>query len=170
MQVIGDLFDATAAFLTSHGYRHYEISNFDRRVAGGPDRRSRHNRKYWTLAPYLGFGPSAHSYLNGVRWWNHRSLNAYLADVAAGRSPVAGRETLTRDQQIIEFVYLGLRQADGIDTVAFAARFKASFARRFAAQLRPLVQEGWLEAGSHRFRTTRQGMRFLESVVGRLIA
>ncbi|HSO20820.1 MAG TPA: coproporphyrinogen III oxidase family protein, partial [Desulfosarcina sp.] len=167
---VGDLFDATAAFLEGSGYRWYEVSNFARHAAGLPDRRSRHNRKYWTLAPYLGFGPAAHSFLNATRWWNHRSLDDYLADVAAGKAPVSGRETLTQGQQIMEYVYLGLRQTDGIDTADFCVRFGEDLHRRFARQLPPLVAEEMLEASGGRIRATRRGMRFLESVADRLLA
>ena len=131
-QTAGDLFSATASYLNRNGYRQYEISNFSRHAAGDTsDRRSRHNRKYWTAVPYLGFGPAAHSFLEHTRWWNHRSLSDYLADLKAGKRPVAGTETLTREQRMMEFVYLGLRQTDGIDTADFASRFKAEFSGLF---------------------------------------
>ncbi|BBO72350.1 coproporphyrinogen III oxidase [Desulfosarcina alkanivorans] len=168
---VGDWFVFTSAYLNANGYRQYEISNFARCARGdAADRRSRHNRKYWTFAPYLGFGPAAHSFLDNTRWWNHRSLDTYLADLKAGRRPVADRETLTREQQIIEFVYLGLRQTDGIDTAAFRSRFDEPFSEYAAPQLSQLAREGLVEQPPGRIRLTRQGMRFLESVVGRLLS
>ena len=168
-QTVGDLFDATGSFLQRNGYRWYEVSNFDHWSPGSPDRRSRHNRKYWNAAPYLGFGPAAHSFLDHTRWWNHRSLDDYLADLSAGKRPVTERETLTRDQQIIESIYLGLRQTEGIDTTRFAARFNVDFHRHFVRPIDTLVQDGLLETSSERVRLTRHGMRFLESVVGRML-
>jgi oxygen-independent coproporphyrinogen-3 oxidase len=141
-QMVGDLFSFTADYLNGNGYRRYEISNFARATTpDGCDRRSRHNRKYWTLAPYLGFGPAAHSFIDNTRWWNHRSLTAYLADLKTGALPVAETETLTREQQIMEFIYLGLRQTDGIDTADFAVRFDEPFFDRFEATVSPLVRE-----------------------------
>jgi oxygen-independent coproporphyrinogen-3 oxidase len=170
-QTAGDLFCATAAYLNGHGYRQYEVSNFARHAAGGTtDRRSRHNRKYWTLAPYLGFGPAAHSYLDNTRWWNHRSLANYLADLEAGKRPVAGEETLTREQQIMEFVYLGLRQTEGLDPADFSSRFKAGFGDCFEPELSRMVREGLLEKRSGWIRLTHRGMRFLDSVVDRLLS
>jgi oxygen-independent coproporphyrinogen-3 oxidase len=144
-QTAGDLFVFTAAYLNRNGYRQYEISNFARHADGGIiDRRSRHNRKYWTFVPYLGFGPAAHSFLDATRWWNHRSLGDYLADLKAGKRPVAETETLTREQQIMEFVYLGLRQTDGIDTADFALRFNTNFSDRFETQVARWRVKGWL--------------------------
>lgn len=169
-QTAGDLFSATIAYLNRNGFRQYEISNFARHVTGdATDRRSRHNLKYWTFSPYLGFGPAAHSFLDQTRWWNHRSLDAYLADVKAGRCPVAETETLTREQQMMEFVYLGLRQIDGIDAADFARRFDESFVDRFDAQVAQLVHERLVERLPGRIRLTNRGMRFLESVVDRLL-
>ena len=168
--VVGDLFAHTCAWLNANGYRQYEISNFARDTGpAGPDRRSRHNRKYWTFAPYLGFGPVAHSYMDGRRWWNHRGLGRYLTDLSAGRSPVAGGETLSRDQRMIEFIYLGLRQTDGIDTIDFARRFDSGFFDTFGTAAAELRREGLLAHAGARVRLTLPGMRFLESVVGRLL-
>jgi oxygen-independent coproporphyrinogen III oxidase len=170
-QTAGELFSATAACLNRHGYRQYEISNFFRHVVkDAADRRSRHNRKYWTGAPYLGFGPAAHSFLDITRWWNHRSLKDYLANLTAGKSPVAETETLTREQQMIEFVYLGLRQTDGIDAADFASRFTAEFSGHFEPELHRLVSDGLVEVSSGHIRLTRRGMRFLEHVVDRLLS
>ncbi len=167
----GRLFSATVSYLTRNGYRQYEISNFSRKDDGETrDRRSRHNRKYWNFAPYLGFGPAAHSFREHTRWWNHRPLSDYLADLKAGKRPVAGRETLTREQRMMEFVYLGLRQTDGIDTVDFASRFSAGFSDCFGPEVSRLVDEGLVAQPAGRVRLTQRGMRFLEHVVDRLLS
>ncbi|MFO7714646.1 radical SAM family heme chaperone HemW [Desulfosarcina sp.] len=167
----GRLFSATAAYLNGQGYRQYEISNFAWHPEGAStDRRSRHNLKYWTLAPYLGFGPAAHSFLDNTRWWNHRSLANYLADLEAGKPPVAGEEALSREQQIMEFVYLGLRQTQGLDPADFSSRFKAGFGDCFEPALSCMVREGLVEKRSGRIRLTHRGMRFFDSVVDRLLS
>ena len=84
--------------------------------AGCEDARvSRHNSKYWSHAPYLGFGPAAHSFLPPKRFWNHRDVTRYVADLRAGRRPLAGEEVLDREQHMMEAILLGLRTAAGID-------------------------------------------------------
>ena len=170
-QTAGKLIAATGAFLNANGYRQYEISNYARQTADAAiDRRSRHNRKYWNGSPYLGFGPAAHSFAGNLRWWNHRSLDAYIDALSSGHCPEAGREMLSRDQQIMEAVYLGLRQTDGIDARAFESRFGTDLHTRFGTRIAPLLQEGLLEQTAHRLRVTPRGMLLLESVVGSIVA
>ena len=169
-KTVGDLFAATAPFLNANGYRQYEISNFARFGAGQAiDFRSRHNRKYWNFCDYLGFGPGAHSYREHARWWNCRDLDEYIDALARGRSPEAGREELTREQQVMEAVYLGLRQTGGIDGQAFRSRFGSGLFEAFGNRIAPLMQERLLEKKADRLRLTAKGMLLLESVVGRIL-
>ncbi|MCG6893544.1 MAG: radical SAM family heme chaperone HemW [Desulfobacteraceae bacterium] len=163
--VQGDLFSFTRRFLTDLGYRPYEISNFARTSAD----RSRHNEKYWKFAPYTGLGPAAHSFDPPRRWWNHRDLQRWLQDVRLGRPPVAGMETLDREQQMIERVYLGLRTAEGIDPAAFEREFGIDVFSNFGPILESLARERLLEVSDTRLALTAEGMRFHESVSARLI-
>lgn len=101
---------AASERLVARGYVHYEISNYAR----GERFISRHNHKYWSHAPYLGLGPSAHSFQNGSRWWNARSVTDYCAAIEAGWTPLDGRESLTRDQIALERLYFGFRTREGI--------------------------------------------------------
>jgi oxygen-independent coproporphyrinogen-3 oxidase len=100
----------TSRILESRGYLHYEVSNF----AWGENRISRHNRKYWQQVPYLGLGPSAHSFLNHRRWWNPASLGEYLNRLERGQKPVAGKEVLSPDQMRMESLLLGFRNRGGV--------------------------------------------------------
>jgi len=104
-------FMATTEFLEDHGYVHYEISNFAR----GESYYSRHNRKYWDHTPYLGLGPSAHSFNGASRWWNKRSVRGYCEELEKGESPVEEHEDLTDEQIMMEKVSLGLRTRWGFD-------------------------------------------------------
>jgi coproporphyrinogen III oxidase-like Fe-S oxidoreductase len=105
------LFVTTSNFLQDLGYIHYEISNFAREEKYA----SRHNRKYWHHVPYLGLGPSAHSYQNATRWWNVRSIRAYCKALESGRAPVENQERLTDAQLELETVSLGSRTMEGFD-------------------------------------------------------
>ena len=97
--------------LEDNGYIHYEISNFAKNNLC----RSRHNQKYWQHIPYLGLGPSAHSFHGKKRWWNIRSIKKYCTVVEKGRPPVEGSENLTEEQLGIESLALGLRTSAGVD-------------------------------------------------------
>jgi len=104
-------FLATSAFLESNGYIHYEVSNFARNTSA----MSRHNQKYWQHAPYLGLGPSAHSFDGRKRWWNIKSVKKYRGALQKGRLPIDGWEILTKEQLHLESLALGFRTRKGVD-------------------------------------------------------
>lgn len=98
--------------LAECGYFHYEVSNYAR----GKSFISQHNSSYWDRTPYIGLGPSAHSF-NGknTRRWNVASIEEYLRRMKNGKSPAAGREEIAIEQVALEAVMLGLRCSTGID-------------------------------------------------------
>jgi putative oxygen-independent coproporphyrinogen III oxidase len=105
-----ELFLATSQLLEQEGYLHYEVSNFAR-----PEHLCRHNLKYWDRSPYLGLGPSAHSFDGNARRWNTRSIASYRRRLSHGRAPVAGKEILSEENRIMECLLLGLRTRQGIE-------------------------------------------------------
>jgi putative oxygen-independent coproporphyrinogen III oxidase len=114
-----DLFLLTHAFLRDVGLPGYEVSNFAR----SPQHRSRHNRKYWDHTPYLGLGPSAHSFWGNRRWWNERKIKPYEARIDDAERPIAGSEELTAEDLALEALMLGLRTVEGIDLEQFRRRY-----------------------------------------------
>ncbi|HET7613445.1 MAG TPA: radical SAM family heme chaperone HemW [Gemmatimonadaceae bacterium] len=102
-------------FLTAHdmmtaaGFDHYEVSNFAR-----PGMSSRHNSAYWTAEPYVGIGPSAHSFDGSTRRWNVPAYSAWIRRLASGGSAIEGAESLTAENRSFEEVYLGLRTRHGL--------------------------------------------------------
>jgi len=147
-------FVAAHRHLAGLGYEGYEVSNFARREAD----RSRHNRKYWRHQPYLGLGPSSHSFAGRSRWWNVAPWKDWSAAVAGGDSPVAGREELTDDQLLLEAVMMGLRQRSGIDCAELAQRFGIDPAAGNAGRIEAWEKAGWLRARGRRLEPTLEGM------------
>lgn len=160
-----ELFRMTHDFLGAGGYEHYEISNFSR----GSRWRSVHNQKYWNFVPYIGLGPSAHSFCMPRRWWNHRYLSSYMQDVRQGILPKSEQEELDQEQQMIEALYLGLRQADGLDIDAFMQNFHIDFKLYFHTALDRFQAENWLQPDDQRCRLTVEGMLFLDRIVDELV-
>ena len=160
-----DLFLLTCGLLERLGYGQYEISNFARSSAY----RSRHNQKYWTFAPYIGLGPAAHSFLAPTRYWNYRDLKAYLSDLENGRLPVEAKEILDKSRQMIEAVYLGLRQTRGISIDSFNRKFSVDFKSLFGSVLSDPGLDKLLETGDDACRLTVQGMLVMDSIVARLV-
>lgn len=104
-----ELFLTISDLLGERGYDHYEVSNYAR----GAENRSRHNSRYWDHTPYLGLGPSAHSFSGNERWWNVDDNFSYCDLLKKGETPVAGSETLSADQLLLERLYFGFRTSDG---------------------------------------------------------
>ncbi len=166
-----ELFQLTRDHLDGAGYSGYEISSFARRTSpGGPDLRSRHNRKYWNHAPYLGLGPAAHSYRHPARSWNEKGLRRYIKRLAAGELPVADSEILTPTQERMEVIMLALRQAGGLDREAWAKRFGERFEVCLAGPLSRLIDAGQLEFSPPCYRLTDSGRILADGVVNQLVA
>ena len=147
-------FILTSTFLQRHGYVHYEISNFAR----GQENASRHNKKYWQHAPYLGLGPSAHSFQEGIRWWNVRDLQSYCDSLKKGLPPLAGKEILTQEQHRLESLMLGFRTKEGIHRGLIASE------PRFEAVIRDLKNSGLIEISDERVTPTLEGFLVADSI------
>ena len=102
---------AAQAILSDAGYDQYEISNYAK-----PGFACRHNLLYWTNGDYLGLGPSAQSFVQGVRFGNVANLTAYQEELALGRLLIQDRTSLTKEEQLRDAVIFGLRLVQGIPT------------------------------------------------------
>ncbi len=169
-QHIADLFRITQQILKDAGYEQYEISNYARIDNSGKTWRSRHNRKYWSFAPYTGLGPAAHSYTAPFRYWNVRDVGLYSAALAQGRLPIQEREKTTTEQQITEAIYLGLRTSDGMNIAHFEKSFQMDFNQQYGDTLKALYQENLVIVENGRCALTPEGMLFHDGIVDRLIS
>jgi len=111
-------FDEACARLASAGYQHYEISNW-----ALPGHRAVHNSKYWSRAPYFGFGSGAHSFNGRERWANAHDPAAYVQAISAGAVPVEQRHSVTPHMALEEEVFLGLRLLEGINLSRIEAQY-----------------------------------------------
>jgi oxygen-independent coproporphyrinogen-3 oxidase len=158
------LFETTIEYLEDHKYLQYEISNFARIGNDGKPRVSRHNMKYWTRVPFMGLGPSAHSFVEPQRYWNVSRVSSYIAAIESGRLPVAEKEVLSKQQQMIEAIYLGLRMTAGIDLGGFKAKYGIDFMKAFKAVITDLAEGKYIEVQNNRCALTRRGRAFLDSI------
>jgi putative oxygen-independent coproporphyrinogen III oxidase len=147
------------------GFEQYEIANFAR----SRDRRSRHNSKYWSFSPYLGLGPSAHSFIEPERFWNCADVDRYMKQLDNGRLPIEESETLTRENLMTEAVYLGLRLIDGIDMSVFNDRFGTGFMELFGVKSTAFEQEGLLTSTGGHCRLTPRGMLLLDAIAAAFV-
>ena len=159
-----DLFRLTHELLNDSGYRGYEVSNF----AAGPEHQSRHNWKYWRHVPYLGLGPSAHSFGGNRRWWNVRKTRPYQAMVAGGRRPVEVGEELTSEQLRLERLMLGLRTYEGVDLGLLESPDPPHAGDEKGRLIDQLCQEGLLIAEGERLRPTLAGLAVADGLAAAL--
>ncbi len=139
--------------LTGAGYEHYEVSNYAR-----PGRRSRHNTRYWDRTPYLGLGPSAHSFVGDLRWWNVRHAEEYLRRIESAGDAIDEEETLTTEQLFLERLMLGFRTSEGVPARDLVAR------PRGRETLEQLIEEGLLRTVESRVVPTLDGFLVADSL------
>lgn len=124
------------SWLAAAGYEHYEISNFSL-----PGHRSRHNSSYWQGKPYLGLGPSAHSYNGASRQWNVANNAQYIDGIFAGKL-LFEKEELTLVQQLNEYIMISLRTMEGCDLQRVSDQFGEEKARELQEQAAPYISSG----------------------------
>ncbi len=145
-----DEFLLAHATLGDAGYRHYEVSNY-----GLPGQEARHNSAYWSRAPYLGLGPSAHSAVGGLRWWNLRDWVAWSRAIDAGDRGIAGEERLDPASIDLEKLYLGLRTDAGVPAGWVTLELRHAWA-----------EAGWAMEAEDRLTLTAEGWLRLDSLMG----
>lgn len=152
------MYDRLVERLEAAGLLRYEVSNFAR-----PGHRSEHNRLYWTDAPYMGLGPSAHGYApSGERWVNVADLARYVA----GPDPTVSRERPTPEQAATDLLVAGMRAVEGVDLARMARRTGRAVAPPALARLE---REGLVERHGDRIALTRAGFPLCDSVVAYLV-
>ncbi len=141
--------------LEKSGYTHYEISNFCL-----PGRESRHNLKYWRCGEYLGIGPSAHSFINGKRFYYPRDMKAFIK----GTKPVYDGDGGDAE----EYIMLRLRLAEGLDLKELESRFGINTDKIKKAVV-PLKKAGFLKTGDGTIRLTDKGMTVSNSIITEIL-
>jgi oxygen-independent coproporphyrinogen-3 oxidase len=164
-ELAAELYEDACEFLEANGFGQYEISNF----AKGKRHQSRHNRKYWERASYLGFGLDAHSMLlyadgSAVRFANSDELDEYDAGVAGEITQIGERETFE------EAVFLGLRLIEGLSMDSLRERFSSAWLRGCEERVLYLAREGLMLVEDGRWKLTRRGRLVSSEVFGELLA
>lgn len=149
--------------LTNAGYEQYEVSNFSK-----PGKACRHNLTYWHAEPYLAVGPSAHGFIGNTRYWNKRSLTAWMADVRAGVFPEANREELGPNELLSEYLFLHLR-ADGISLADVWEKFNVDLQTSLQPDLTYWLEEGFITISHGLLRLTSEGYRVCDELTVKLM-
>jgi oxygen-independent coproporphyrinogen III oxidase len=139
-----------------------------------PGLEARHNSSYWNHTSYIGFGPSAHSFLAptggrpAMRWSNVRSVGGWSGALRKGEAPLGSREELTAGELFEEGVFLGLR-ANGLDPARVEERCGVRFTDRQKATLDSLVEARLAVFDGNRYRLTPEGFVLCDEICARLL-
>ena len=157
------MYHYTREYLAQHGYGRYEISNYALK-----GRECRHNSGYWTGHPYLGFGIGAASYVNGARFSNIPDFETYIVEMEKAGIPAEIEQvyekirteihSLTEQEKMEEFMFLGLRMTAGVKTSDFASRFGKSLDEVYGDVIRRHLAQGLLQRTPEGFCLTERGI------------
>jgi oxygen-independent coproporphyrinogen III oxidase len=157
-------YNEAAERLEKCGYVHYEISNW-----ALPGFQCAHNLKYWTGAPYRGFGVSAHSYAKNRRFWNTSSMKEYAEFVDSGKVPISGEEELNLEIRLEEAFMLGLRQIGGFDVWSVAGELGIKYSEEWLSCVGDLEDNGLVQFDGRRLRLTPAGWMVATGVTEELL-
>ncbi len=154
--------------LESAGLARYEISNYAR--AGFE---SAHNRNYWRGGDYLAVGCGAHGHANGLRYWNERDSEHYVALMEAANHLSAarvGEETLSTRQRFDELILLGLRTREGVSLAGISRKLNMDAREVLGASLGELISQNWVEENNENIRLTPRGFPLADAISTKLLA
>lgn len=154
------MYEDVAAVLKEYGYHQYEISNYAK--AG---RECRHNEGYWQRKDYLGLGLGAASLLGMERFSNTADMQEYLKNSSAPEKIRKNRELLTREDEMAEFMFLGLRMTQGVSKKEFQEYFGTAIENIYGEVLKKYKKQGLLLEESGRIFLSREGIHVSNAVM-----
>ena len=149
-------------WLQAAGYEHYEVSNF-----ALPGFRSKHNAAYWKGTPYLGIGPSAHSYNGSFRSWNVANNARYIQMISEGNIPHE-KEQLTETQKLNEYLMVSLRTMEGVDTDLIGKVWGPEKMQGVLKRSGRFIENGLLVYNKPRLQLNNQGMLMADGIAADL--
>lgn len=144
-------FDILVNKLTTNGFEHYEFSNY-----GKPGYHSQNNMAYWLGKPYLGIGPSAHSYDGTSRRWNISNNTLYIKAIEAGNLPQQTEKLSTTDSYN-EYVMTRLRTKFGVSTDDIQQKFGEKYRNHFLKETGKFLDDGLMERIANTYHITAKG-------------
>jgi oxygen-independent coproporphyrinogen-3 oxidase len=157
-----DLYEMTLDFFDENGFIQYEVSNFTK-----PGYECIHNNAYWHHIDYLGFGTSAHSFVDGKRWWNFSSAKMYIDAIQKNQNAVAGSELISKESELDEYVMLALRSS-GLNVQEFESRFGTKWLEEKKSYLQKLRESDFLMITENKINLTKKGFAVCDEILANI--
>ena len=158
-----DLYETTIEYLEAKGFRQYEVSNFTK-----PSFECIHNNSYWHYKDYLGFGTSAHSFIDGKRWWNYSSVKKYVSEITKNGKAVANNEQLTPKESQREYVMLALRSS-GIELKSYKKRFGNDWLKKNNSYFEALLKKDLVLFDDETLKLTAKGYTLCDEILKNIL-
>lgn len=158
------MYEDTAGILEEYGYEQYEISNYAKKGLV-----CRHNIGYWTRKEYLGLGLGAASLWENQRFSNTSDFSAYLKESGSPEKIRENRETLSLEDEMSEFMFLGLRMTEGVSKAEFLESFGTPIESVYGKVLDKYKNMGLLEEKEGRIFLTRAGIHVSNGVMAEFL-
>lgn len=158
------MYEDTAGILAEYGYEQYEISNYAKKGLA-----CRHNIGYWTRKEYLGLGLGAASLWGNQRFSNTSDFSAYLKESGSPEKIRENRETLSLEDEMSEFMFLGLRMTEGVSKAEFLESFGTPIESVYGKVLDKYKNMGLLEEKEGRIFLTRAGIHVSNGVMAEFL-
>ena len=158
------LYEIIYKMLSKAGFKRYEVSNYAK-----PGFECEHNKKYWDDTSYLGLGVSAHSYIDGYRYYNTKRLDTYIDAMNENKSAVYRKEYVSDAEHREERIMLSLRTAKGLDLEQFKQDFKEDLLRSRAEQIKKLTELKMVEVVDGYLRITEPNFYVSNQIILELI-
>lgn len=158
-----DLYETTIDFLSSKEFYQYEVSNFTK-----PGFECVHNNAYWRYRNYLGFGTSAHSFVDGKRWWNFSSLKKYMSEIELNGNAVMNSENITPAQMHDEYVMLAFRSS-GLNLIDYNNRFNKDWIIKNKNYFELLKNENLLTINDEIIKLTSKGYAVCDEILKNIL-
>jgi oxygen-independent coproporphyrinogen-3 oxidase len=153
-----DMYNYTVDSMANNGYEHYEISNFAK-----PGFQCIHNLNYWNRGEYIGAGAGAHSFINGLRSRNVADIHTYINQLSRGVIPEEDKISLTLQDSLREWIFLGLRKTQGI-----SIKRAQNEGLDILPACREMTDSGHIEVRDDAFRLTRKGVVISNTIITKL--
>ena len=154
----------TKDILINNGYHQYEISNFSLK-----NRECEHNKVYWSLDEYIGVGSASSSYINGYRLTNESNIGEYIRRVKSNEDTVVDKYKNLREDEIEEFIFMGLRMLSGIDLLKFNRKFGLDIYSIYKNVIEKNIDDGLLIINKDRMYLTTKGVELSNRVMSDFI-
>jgi oxygen-independent coproporphyrinogen-3 oxidase len=154
------MYEYAVNFLKKKYFNQYEISNFSRK-----DFECRHNLTYWNLNEYIACGSGSHSYIGGIRYRNEEDIEKYVQMIREKGTSVIEEHKNSQEDEMEEFMFMGLRKIEGISEVEFKNRFKISIDEIYKDIINKFLNVNLLVRNNSRIYLTEKGIELSNQVM-----